>query len=492
MSRVTVLSVSAVLVLGGVLAAFAATPVTAAGETHYDDTVWSFDATNIEITVFKPDGASAATPVPVVLNSHGWSGSRTRTATGLVGELVDAGLGVVTVDARGHGASGGNAQIHNPEYEVRDFQAVLDHIATLDWVAVDADDCAHDGKDRVLGATGGSYGGGYQLMTASADCRLDALAPDITWNDLTYSLAPYGAPKAVWIDLLYGFAKQSGTRIAPEIDSWWQEIQVTNQVPAAAFAHLKESSPKPADIEADVLLTQGVADELFNLNDAHRNYVGLSHGTNDVRLVTHLGGHIIPAPGQPLFNPNGPARGGAPCGTVSDLSVKWMKAKLLGTDDADAIPEVGLAMEDNTCVALAAFPTASESVSFAAVAPPQGAGSVLLPLMAGPRDLGGIGTLTANAAAPAGGRFYASLVVLNAAGTSHVVDDQATGYNFLPAECITCAIEMDLGGVATKLRAGDQLFLRIDGLNEWSLTASQRTPAAVVLTDVTVTVPVLG
>lgn len=496
MNRLSVLSVGAALVLAGCLAAIVAPSAVAAAPAGVEHVVLdSFDGVDIHITVFRPEGATAETPVPLVLHSHGWAGSRTKAAAdangnlNFVGKLVDAGFGVITVDARGHGASGGQAKIHNVDWEVKDFQRVLDHAATVGWIAADPDPCKPN--DVLAGATGGSYGGGYQLMLASYDCRLDALAPDMTWNDLTYSLAPYDAPKAVWIDLLYGFAKQSGTRVAPEIDEWWREIQVTNKAPAAAKAHLRLSSPLPAEIHADVLLTQGVADALFNLNDAYRNYAGLSHGANDVRLVTHLGGHVIPAPGQPLFNPNGPARGSSPCGTVGDLSIAWMKAKLLGDAAAAAgIPEIGLAMEDRTCTRLAAWPTGAESVAFPALAAPQGAGSVLAPLLEGPREVAGIGTLTAIAYAPAGGRFYASLVALDARGTSHVVDDQATGYD-LPVGCAPCSVSMDLGGVATKLAAGDQLLLRVDGLNEWSATASQRTPAAVALADVTVTVPVL-
>src|SRR3712207_7113541 len=48
----------------------------------------------------------------------------------------------------------------SPERETEDIQAVIDHVADIDWVALDAP------GDPVLGAIGGSYGGGYQTMTA--------------------------------------------------------------------------------------------------------------------------------------------------------------------------------------------------------------------------------------------------------------------------------------------------------------------------------------
>jgi hypothetical protein len=48
------------------------------------------------------------------------------------------------------------------------------------------------------------YGGGYQLLTAAHDDRLDAIAPEITWNSLPQSLAPNGAVQSTWVDALYG------------------------------------------------------------------------------------------------------------------------------------------------------------------------------------------------------------------------------------------------------------------------------------------------
>ena len=43
---------------------------------------------------------------------------------------------------------------------------------------------------------GGSYGGAIQLATAAVDHRVDALVPMITWNDLSYALAPNNATRA--------------------------------------------------------------------------------------------------------------------------------------------------------------------------------------------------------------------------------------------------------------------------------------------------------
>ena len=72
---------------------------------------------------------------------------------------------------------------------------------------------------------GGSYGGQIQYAVASLDSRLDAIVPIITWNDLSYSLAPNntdlssgvtyrtpGVAKKEWIDLFFGAGIASGAQ----------------------------------------------------------------------------------------------------------------------------------------------------------------------------------------------------------------------------------------------------------------------------------------
>ncbi len=49
--------------------------------------------------------------------------------------------------------------------------------------------------DPRVGMIGGSYGGQIQYAVAGQDPRIDAIIPIITWNDLTYSLAPGNVAK---------------------------------------------------------------------------------------------------------------------------------------------------------------------------------------------------------------------------------------------------------------------------------------------------------
>lgn len=451
-----------------------------------DVTLVSFDGTVLAITVFKPAGADAAHPVPLVLHSHGWGGKRAASPSGIVGRLVEEGFGVVSVDARGHGASGGMATVHHRDYELKDTLAVLDHAATLPWVQKEPGSGIPN--DVVAGGAGYSYAGGFQLMAASHDGRLDAIVPEITWSDLNDALAPNGVVKSVWVHALVGMAKQGGTRLDPRIEAWYREAMLTNRLPPEAMAHFRGSSPDLANVTADVLLVQGVPDVLFNLNQALRTYEALQDGSaGDVRLTTHLSGHVLPTL-QPFAA--SPERrqtfmGEGPCGDVADAVVAWLHEKLRGGPPS-GIPEVAFALEDGTCLELDALPATTREVKIDALPAPQAAGSVLVPLARGPLVVAGVPRLDASVTAPTGGILGLGLVVVDARGMPRVVDDQSIG-----ARLDHATLHVDLAGVATRLHEGDTLLLRVDGLNEWYATNGARLPGAAALTDVTVTLPVV-
>lgn len=450
--------------------------------------LYSFDGARIVFTVFRPAGASEAEPVPVVLHSHGWAGSRATNLSGIVGKLVDAGFGVVSIDARGHGESEGFAAVQHRDHEVKDYQLVLDWIHdNLAWVRKEPSSGVP--KDVVAGGAGYSYAGALQLMTASYDARLDALVPEITWSYLPDALAPDGAVKSVWIDTLYASAKQSGTRVDPRLDEWFAMALATNELPVEALDHFVGSSPLPARIEADVLLVQGLPDVLFNVNHALWTYEALSaNPQNDVRLLTHLTGHVVPTM-QPLgtmqerretFADEGP------CGTVSDIVVAWMDEHLRD-GNASGIPEVSFALDKGTCVAFDALPNASEDVEIGAVAVPSGAGSLLLPVRDGPALIVGAPRLTGEpGVVTVPTRAFASLVIVGADGAIRVVDDQARPFRVVPDQ----PLDVEMVAVAARLDPGDRLFLRIDGANEWFFHNSPRTPGIAMLESVVLKLPV--
>ncbi len=224
-------------------------------------------------TLFKPAGASRTARVPMVLHSHGWGGSRTTDPASFA-YLLDAGFGVLSFDQRGWGESGGQAQIENPDYEGKDVQKVVDVVARLDWVAKESR------HDPVLGAIGGSYGGGYQLVGAFSELRdrgktrFDALVPEITWNSLTESLFPQGVPRTLWAAALIAAALPSDA-LPPLVVQGFLESTVTGNVSQSLYDFLGKNGPawhvgQGRRLNLPVLFGQGGTDNLFPLSEGHQ------------------------------------------------------------------------------------------------------------------------------------------------------------------------------------------------------------------------------
>lgn len=97
-----------------------------------------------------PAGASKKAPAPVVLQTHGWGGTRAETPSGILGRLLDRGYAVMTWDSRGSGESGGEANIGAPGFEVADARALIDYLAARPEIQKDGP------NDPRLGWIGGS------------------------------------------------------------------------------------------------------------------------------------------------------------------------------------------------------------------------------------------------------------------------------------------------------------------------------------------------
>jgi pimeloyl-ACP methyl ester carboxylesterase len=460
-----------------------------------DHTVISTDGTPIAITVFQPKITQCSEEhAPVILTLHGWSGSRWKTVDQAKG-FLDAGYGVIGIDARGHGDSGGQALAHHPSREINDFRAVMDWVYDhVEWIQRQGFPFQ---KDFVVGASGGSYGGGFQLMTAAFDRRLDAIVPEITWNNLAQSLAPNGVVKSTWIALLYAAGKLS-VDMDRRIDEWFAETMATNR-PAPDNVHsFEESSPSywMQNINVPTLLVQGMPDTVFPLNQAVNNYIGIRNNGSPVWIVGHNSGHILPA-----LQPAGvgaPARSGSPCGSIAELRLRFFDAYLKYDEAAlesfAKRPHVTIPTEQGDCLTASDWPinASSTDVTFPIVVVPQMAGSQLLPLFIADKEtvVAGIPQLRSQAPIELDDIFILSLVLKDANGL-HVVDDQMMGARTQIAS-VEGTYNVDLGAVATKMAPGDELFLRIDGTNEQYVINGGRKPGAAVLLNATLSVPVVS
>lgn len=331
-----------------------------AGES-YNVYILSFDGFQIAFTVHEPTLLEGGETYPLVLEGHGFGGSKTETRTGTIGRLVDEGYGVISIDQRGFGETGGTIRVMDPDFEGRYL------IAIVDWAEDNLPWLQYDAGNLVLGAIGGSYGGGYQLLLNAVDPqrRLDAIVPDITWHDLRYSLFPpenqepgQGSLKGTWVSALFG-AGTAGSTQSDGFDPVFNEAIVaaltTNSVSPEVIATFYEHSPAfwcdgntvsgggtPGALNpVNVLFSQGFPDSLFNVTEANWNYDCYRNmpGALDVRLYLHNNGHVVPPP---------PTGANQNCGAIShvDATLAWFDEHLRGNSGAaDAIPEVCISLD---------------------------------------------------------------------------------------------------------------------------------------------------
>lgn len=373
----------------------ASTEVEAAPAEIYDASVKGEDGSEIVFTVFVPP-LEPGEKVLLTLHGHGWGSSRvssgdpvilttgggSNATTGIsgsefVGRFWRAGYGVISFDQRGWGESGGLVSVMDPHLDIRGISAIID------WAEENLDWLAYEDNDPVVGATGLSYGGGYQLMLASQDDRLDAMTPFIAWNDLRYSLAPVGnpaeqsVPKSLWLDLLIASGTlNSSNGLEPFVTQSFNQALIQNTFNPRAAEQYYFRSPaywcqagrmRPVP----TLLVQGMRDILFNFNEAFWNQGCLEKAGAPVRLLTFQAGHTLPIVQQPPGTPL--------CGQTDTLAamVIWMDTYLKGETDAlDQIPEVCFSLAEGQSLDLETVPVGGHEFELSPTTVASGRGAV--------------------------------------------------------------------------------------------------------------------
>ena len=250
----------------------------------------------LDVDVYIPE----ATPAPAVLLAHGFGGSKEGSAEDAQ-LLVEAGYVVLAYTARGFGESTGRISMNAPDFEIADARALIDYLGSLASVSLEAPD------DPIVGVAGGSYGGALGLLLAGYDDRVDAVAADITWNDLETSLFAQsavdgvqpGVLKSLWTSLFFssGLGLEPGEpvsecgRFTPEWCAAYVEAVTRGTVSPESSALMERSSPRSVAerITAPVLLGAGQADSLFPLTQANANAEQIVNAP--VKVVWHAGGH---------------------------------------------------------------------------------------------------------------------------------------------------------------------------------------------------------
>jgi ABC-2 type transport system ATP-binding protein len=295
---------------------------------------------SIDTRLYLPDNATAATPQPAILMTHGFGLSKTA------GEVVSSatflarhGYVVLTYTAQGFGSSSGCVTLQSRTYDVKDAQQLITKV--LDPLAV----VKHDANGSVVGMVGGSYGGGIQANVAENDKRIHAISPGRTWNTLQYSLDPnnyvvpgdptgfthtlnlQGVFKQQWTTLFFVSGNANPIGGAPpgippvpaggcpqdkltsgdpatvagapclgfyaNVCQTYATITATGDAADADRALLADASAATQidKLRIPVLLVQGQSDTLFNENDAAATYTALRRNGVPVKMIWNSGGH---------------------------------------------------------------------------------------------------------------------------------------------------------------------------------------------------------
>jgi ABC-2 type transport system ATP-binding protein len=479
------------------LAVLALSAVPAAAEPAFtvedEIIVESADGTPIVATLMLPAGASSTNPVPAVIGTHGWAGSRARSPSGLTARLIDRGYAILTWDSRGFGESGGEANVGAPGFEVEDARALLDYLASRPEILADGP------NDPRVGWIGGSNAGGVQLNTAAFDDRVEAIVPEIPWGDLIQDLFPNGVAKQTWDAVLYSAGLATGTALGlqspagpqtgaypPQIHQAFAEVTATGQLsePIREWFAFRSTTRWSSRIRTPTLILQGTVDVLFPLEDGFTNYRNV-RGKAPVKLIAYCSGHSLSGCSYPGGSSGYPEGAGDKPPLYQDRIVAWLDRYVKGLDVATG-PAIEWQAQDGRYYGAPRWPlpttrwvTGTSLETGALVGPGPGGGDG--PDDGNPAPASELGTTAARApvlgpfararsilGAPAvhlggsvtGVRGFAFLELVDVApdGTRVTVDDQV-----MPVSLDGGTVDrvVDMHGVAWRLQPGHVLELEL-------------------------------
>lgn len=465
----------------------------------------STEPVQICYSIFRPKGADRQHRVPMIMHSHGWGGSRTKDPAAFE-KWLDAGYGVLSFDQRGFGESGGQAHVENPDFEGHDVRNLIRLVSRLGWVEQDGP------GDPRMGAIGGSYGGGYQFLAAFESLRtrgkpvLDALAPEITWFDLTQSLAPERVVRTEWA-LALSAAATASDALPHDIYKALVEGAATGTWPDGSIPgtenlvkFFRRNGPKwhvdhGRRLDIPVLLGQGSTDGLFNLQQGIANWQNSI--TRDARresiFVAYNGGHVLPS----VF-PQGVNVTSDPCskelagGTFSDLALRFMDEKLKGKRTGlTGYGRYHLATPDSTCTTVGSV-EADQAYDAGVVATTEAVSApVAYPVAEGPISIAGSPYLTGTVTAlGVNNRAFYGLAIGTTPADAHLIQNNVLPFNALEPVAGEKR-RITLPSVAVDVPEGQNLYLIATAFSDTFAGMGSRTPGAVLIQDTAVHLPVV-
>ncbi|WP_405520448.1 alpha/beta fold hydrolase [Streptomyces canus] len=249
---------------------------------HREDQVMSLDGVRIDTSYFTSSDAGRR---PAVLLAHGFGGSKNDVRE-QAENLARDGYAVLTWSARSFGRSTGKIGLNDPKGEVQDVRKLIDWLARQPQVQLDK-----PGDPRV-GVAGASYGGAISLLAAGYDDRVDAIAPAITYWNLSDALFPNGVFKKLWAGI---FVNSGGgcAKFEPQLCRMYERVAESGTPDAQAEKLLDERSPSAVGdrIKVPTLLLQGQTDSLFPLGQADAAAKAIRANGAPVDVDWIAGGH---------------------------------------------------------------------------------------------------------------------------------------------------------------------------------------------------------
>ncbi len=316
----------------------------------------------IDADLYVPAGVTAARPGPALLVTNGFGGTKddqadlaqgfgahgyvTLSYTGI--GFVDGDTCPITLDDEEHDGAAASQLLRFLGGD-RSIVAIDDATGEPVHVTQVIREDARTGTrhDPAVGMTGGSYGGQIQFATAAYERsrgtdRVDAIIPLITWNDLSYSLAPEngslpggtarsgsvsasntGVFKHQWAALFTtlgvgnglqdvtaladptragAFVERTCVNVEPEVCRALLEVSTLGHPSEESIRYLRSNSVASyvGRVRVPTLLGQGQADTLFNLQESVATYTALKRQGTPVKLVWQSWGHSdsSPEPGE--------------------------------------------------------------------------------------------------------------------------------------------------------------------------------------------------
>jgi hypothetical protein len=358
--------------------------------------------------------------------------------------------------------------------------------------------------DPRLGAMGGSYGGGYQLLGAFMELKrhgkpvYDALAPEITWFDLKQSLAPRLVVRSTWASLL---SAAGADALPPEIYQAFAQGMATNEWPKSLDKLFRKNGPRwhvnhGRRLDIPVLFGQGTTDTLFELRQGFANWQ--KSLTADARsrsiFVGYNGGHVLPG----RLVPPGRQASGDPCsqelggGSFSDLSLKFFDTVLKHQDQGlTGYGQYHLATPDNTCTTVSSV-AANTSYDVGTVATTETGGApIAYPIAQGPIRIAGSPSISGDLTAlGTTNRAFYGLATGTSPADAKLVQNNTLPVN-IPDAVTGKHVTIKLPAVAIDVPAGQTLYVFASPSDDIFTGTGSRTPGAIVIDNTVAHLPVV-